>query len=433
MTASPAGELLGRLDPMFLTLCRRLGNLAADARMPFYIVGGIVRDLMLGYSSMDFDFVLEGDAITFSDRVEKRFGGTIHRYPRFRTATWRPKDMPSLDVDFVTARSESYAHPAALPSITPADLRADLQRRDFAINTMAVRLDPPRWGELVDPFGGQVDLENQRLRVLYPESFIDDPTRIWRGVRFAHRLAFSFSPETAVLLDSGIQYMAALSGERLLHELLLLAAERDPASPLRHLEKLGVLAAVHPGWRWVEDVVDWWAALDRQLGSPLLNQTAPEWDRPVWRVLLFLVAQPGQVGIELGERLRLTVPQHRALVAGVRLRDNLQEDPFAGAEPAPSTVDEWLRPLADPLAGVVLAALTRPAGKNDRWAKWLKKYVLDWSKIKPVANGDTLRAMGLVPGPVYGEVLGALRAAWLDGRVSSAAEEAVFLERLLDL
>lgn len=427
------GELLGRLDPQFQHVCRRLGNLAGEAGVPIYIVGGIVRDLLLGYGSMDFDFVLEGDAISFATLVEARFGGTIKTHPRFRTANWRPADLPSLDIDLVTARSETYAHPAALPVVTPADLKADLLRRDFTINTMAIRLDPPHWGTFLDPYSGHDDLQNDLLRVLYPQSFRDDPTRIWRGVRFEQRFCLNFEPQTAAWLRQATPQLARLSGERIAHELLLVVQEGEPSLTMSRLNELGVLSSIHPQLRWTAGIAGWWETVEQQVGTRFLQAAAFEWEwrLPQWRLLLFLMGQSADVGVEVARRLRLPLREQTALKAALHLRKALSVDPFAGQEPPVSVIDHWLRPLAEPPPAIALVAITLMNGPADRRVDWLKNYLLQWRKVRPAATGRTLRDRGVPPGPSYRKILGRLRAGWLDGHITSAAQERVYLDEIL--
>lgn len=433
MISAAGGELLGRLDPQFQQVCRRLGNLAGETDIPIYLVGGIVRDLLLGYGSMDFDFVLEGDALSFAVLVEERFGGEVKTHPRFRTANWRPADLPSLDIDLVTARSETYAQPAALPVVTPAKLPEDLLRRDFTINTMAIRLDPDHWGEFIDPYKGYDDLENGLLRVLYPQSFVDDPTRIWRGARFEQRLGFAFEPQTAAWLRKAVPYLGYVSGERIAHELMLVMQEGEPAAAMRRLAELGVLAEIHPLLVWTEVIDSWWAVVEQQIGSRYLQAAAFDWGwrLPQWRLLLFLLGQPAAVGVEVGRQLRLPLRQQAALKGALYLRKALQKDPFEGRDPAVSEIDQWLKPLGEPPPAVGLVALVCLAESRDRWVKWLENYLLTWRKVRPIATGQTLQELGVPPGPRYREILEQLRAAWLDGRVHSGEQERAYLIELL--
>lgn len=431
MDFSPGTTLLDRLDPQFQGVCRRLANLAHEESVSLYLVGGIVRDLLLGYGSIDFDFVLEGDAVSFAAKVQQRLGGTLKTHGRFGTANWRPPDISALDIDLVTARSESYSKPAALPQTTPADLTADLFRRDFTINTLAIRLDGAHWGTLVDIYGAQSDLAAGTLRVLHDQSFIDDPTRIWRGVRFEQRLKFTFDLQTAALLRQGMSYLAEVSGDRVRHELQLTLLETHPEPAVIRLDELGVLRMIHPQFSWKEDVAQWWDSLNQRIGTPFLQGVAAGWSRWLWRMQLLLLAQASEVAAQTAAKLRLPIKQQNNLQTALTLRQGILANPFEGTEPAVSEVDRWLHRYAAQPAALPLVAMTLSDPEYSQWIRWLEQYFEQWLAVQPVTTGRTLRELGVPPGPRYREILGDLRAAWLDGKVSTAEEEALLLKRLI--
>ncbi len=431
MDLSSGTTILDRLDPQFQGVCRRLANLAHEEGVPLYLVGGIIRDLLLGYGSIDFDFVIEGDAISFAAKVQRRFGGTLKTHSRFGTANWRPADISALDIDLVTARSESYSKPAALPQTTPADLAADLFRRDFTINTLAIRLDGTHWGTLLDIYGGQSDLAAGTLRILHDQSFMDDPTRIWRGIRFEQRFEFAFDPQTAALMHQGMPHLADVSGDRVRHELQLTLLESHPEPAMRRLDELGVLRMIHPHFSWKEDVAQWWDNLNQRIGTPFLQHVAADWPRWLWRMQLLLLAQAADVAAQTAAKLRLTIKHQDNMRSALALRRGILANPFAGKEPAVSEVDRWLHPFAAPPAALPLVAMTLADPEYAQWITWLEQYFGQWLAIQPVTTGRTLRELGVPPGPRYGEILRDLRAAWLDGKVSTAAEEAVLLKRMI--
>ena len=192
-----------------------IADQAASLGMPCYLVGGFVRDLLLGKSVNDLDIVVEGDAIELGAALVKKHGGKLTPHTRFRTAIWHlPSTLRHVSrqsnafnvhpstLDLITARKETYKHAGALPTIKPSTIDDDLRRRDFTINAMAVRLDGDHFGELLDPLNGQEDLEKGTIRVLYPRSFVDDPTRIFRAVRYEQRHTFSLQLETCKLINS---------------------------------------------------------------------------------------------------------------------------------------------------------------------------------------------------------------------------------------
>ncbi|HEY0556894.1 MAG TPA: hypothetical protein VGG20_21735, partial [Thermoanaerobaculia bacterium] len=231
-------------------IAARIETIAALARrhgVPAYLVGGFVRDLLLDRETRDLDVVVEGDGIEFAARLAEAFGGRVRAHPAFLTAVVEGPE--GLYVDIVTARSEAYRAPAALPEVRAATLREDLFRRDFTVNTLAIALGAETEGELIDLFDGRRDLEAKTLRVLHDRSFVEDPTRILRGVRLGLRLGFAIAPETLDLARAAVAegIFDHLSGSRLRDELTLLLD--DPALALNGIERLaelGVLRAVDP-------------------------------------------------------------------------------------------------------------------------------------------------------------------------------------------
>jgi tRNA nucleotidyltransferase (CCA-adding enzyme) len=329
---------------------------------PVYLVGGAVRDLLLGRGRADIDLVVEGDATALAARL----GADVISHERFGTAKVA---LNGHEVDIATARSESYPEPGALPVVEPgADLAADLKRRDFTINAMAI----PLRGEsrLIDPHGGQADLATRRLRVLHDDSFADDPTRAIRAARYAARFDFELEPHTAELLRRAD--LGAVSADRREGELLRLAGEGTAA------RGFGLLAD--------------WGLLDLRGGGRLLADVAE-----------LLGAEPWAV----------EAPRDRALLAAA-LGPRHGEEALAGERPrcASEAVD-----LASGRDGVELV-LARALG-----AEWLDRYVTEWRDVSLEIDGADLLAAGLGQGPALGRGLqGALRRK-LDGAIGGREEE----------
>ena len=197
-------NLLTLLNSKSLDLVRTIGLLAQEHGVEAYLVGGPVRDLMLGAANVDLDIAVEGNGIRLAEAFASLDeAAEITCYPAFKTATVQLADG-SL-VDFATAREETYARGGAFPAVKPSDIKKDLYRRDFTINAMAVSINPARWGKVIDPFHGMVDLRAKRIRVLHEKSFLDDPTRILRAARFKARLGFSVEAKTLRLLKAAVK------------------------------------------------------------------------------------------------------------------------------------------------------------------------------------------------------------------------------------
>src|SRR5262249_7741070 len=218
-------SLLRSIPRKRLTLLRELGNLADKSGMALYLVGGVVRDLLLKRKTWDLDLTVEGNGIVFARLVAERYGCGQAVFDRF--ATSRLVFPSGLKMDIATTRRESYAQPAALPEVEPASLNEDLYRRDFTINAMAIQLNQEQYGQLYDPYGGKHDLKAKTLRVLHARSFQDDPTRIFRAIRFEQRFGFRIERSTMHLLTqaASTNLIQQLSGPRLQNEILLLFAE----------------------------------------------------------------------------------------------------------------------------------------------------------------------------------------------------------------
>ncbi len=396
---------LGASTPTVL----RLGELAAELGMDLHLVGGCVRDLFLERPLRDLDLVTSGDALRLVEEAAARMGGRWRAHAPFGTATWLPPEGPPVDV--VTARSELYARPGALPEVRPSGLRQDLYRRDFTINAMAVAVTPAELGEVVDPFAGLDDLRRRRLRVLHGLSFHDDPTRAWRAARFAARFDFRLAPDTAALMRSAARagVFAGVSRERLGQEFERLFAERHVAEAWRCLRRWGLLAEVHPELRvdaaFLERLA---AALEaRQRLAGLRGEAgAPPRTDLLW---LHLAAHlPAEARREL-ERL---VPggrrrRERWLRGPERVRRALRA---LGAARRPSEAGRALEELDPVERAIALAFADNPAAA--RWIAWWEE---EGRAIRAAVDGRALLAAGVPPGPAVGAGLRAALDAARDG------------------
>lgn len=438
-----AGRLEQALPPARLALLKTVASEAHAARMPLYIVGGFVRDLLLERPSLDFDVVVEGDAIALARLLVQKFGGRVVSHSRFGTAKWwiadirpqliqqlgetgsMPADLPE-SLDLITSRTEFYDYPSALPSVERSSIKLDLHRRDFTINTMALRLDGRHYGELYDYWGGYNDLKRGLVRVLHSLSFVDDPTRTLRAVRFEQRFGFRIEERTLELIEEAYPLARQVSGARLRHELDLILAEKNAAAMLARLENLGLLRAIHPDLTWNEKYS---GALQAVLSE---EPPGPEWqiseelgNIPARRALAYLVwllPLPLPSLRSISERLRFSHKLHAALIAGAQLLQDLPG--LVGVRPSQVTARLESVPRA------ALYALYHLAGSRPEKDLFLQ-YIQKWQHVQPIIDGRALRKMDLRPGPIYSAILTRLRAAWLDGEIASEVEEKELLERLL--
>ena len=382
---------------------RQIQAKAAELRLPTYVVGGLARDLLLGRPPGDFDLVVQAASETdaaagprLAAALARQWGGEVTTHRAFGTATWFHPGQESID--FATARTETYARPGALPEVTPAvSILADLSRRDFTLNALAFRVDGDGFGDVLDPYQGQDDLAARCVRVLHGLSLQDDPTRIFRAVRYEQRLDFSISPETLKLIAPALPHIAAVSGERVRREFELIFAEQQAVAMLARLAGLNVLAAVHPALRWGAEMSQ------RAPALPQLPLTA-------WKLEASLVRQAAFMALLLSEATQDEAAQaldrltcSRDLQTAVLGALSLQLTTRPPSE-AVSVLDR-LSPAA-----VAAAIILRPALRGT-----LENYLSEWRFIRPALGGDDLVALGLKPGPQFGRWLEQLRAARLDG------------------
>lgn len=397
------------------SLLKKVTDAATARGLPLYIVGGFVRDLLLGRAATDFDLVVEGDAILLAHALAKKHGGKVTAHSRFGTAQWfLPESLLVTRysyLDLVSARSETYKHPAALPTVRLSNMTDDLRRRDFSVNTLALRLDGGHFGELRDDLNGLGDLYGGIIRVLHLRSFIDDPTRIFRAVRYEQRLGFKIDDETLALIPGAVPLIGKLSAERVRHELDLILKEENAASMLKRLTELNVLAAVHPALKWNQSIQKRFEKIQADSSLPHLMLGWVAW-------LLHLPA----IDIEhIENRLHFNAALHDEIIAASALYADLD----SLVDKKPSQVVARLDEV--PLPAVIAVELFAPRGEA---RKILKNYISTWRNVKPNVTGHTLKKLGLEPGPVYQSILLALKNAWLDGEISSAQEEQALLKKL---
>jgi tRNA nucleotidyltransferase (CCA-adding enzyme) len=412
---------LGRLPATVRDVVRTVEHVAACEGVRAWLVGGVVRDLLRDepFARMDIDIVVEGDGLALADRLAPELGGRLTVHARFLTASIDTEALGTIDV--ITARSERYESPGALPTVQPADIDRDLGRRDVTVNAMALALGHD--AGLLDPFGGRADLRARRLRALHPLAFVEDPTRIFRAARYAARLGFAMEPWTRQCrrLALDLAPYPALSGSRLVAEVEAIMADERPDAALRELGDAGVyrlfdtayrftdrtrgtLAALVPSLRWASDrglglrPVE--AAITALLGDQRVEVVRGALDR------LGITGEPRE-GIE------------QALAIGATTAATL------GSVRTSSERGRVLRPLA-PLA---LTWLWITGGADVRTS-------LDWwtatgRAVTSTLRGDDLLGLGVPRGPEVSRVLDALRDARLDATLDSTEAEVDWVRRWL--
>ena len=394
-----------------LDLIHRIADEASMLGFPIHIVGGFVRDLVLGQPSMDFDLVVEGDAIALARSLESKYGGKATVHEKFRTAKWL-MNKNSL-IDLISARSETYKHPAALPTVKMGNISDDLRRRDFTINTLAIRLDDSHFGELHDELGGLDDLRQGLVRVLHPRSFMDDPTRMYRAVRYEQRYGFEIVKETLALIPEARKYIPPLSAQRIRHELDLILEEPNAGFMLSRLNELDLLKPIHPALFF-----DKLMGVRFETTSAIKPSNIPARDL---RWLLWLMTLLNREIVSVNKRLHFTAPLLRSLLESSELLANLSD--FANLKP--SQCAERLDDLS--LPAICAVALVANANSKQR----LEKYLSNWRYVKSKTTGNDLKKLGIKPGQKYQVILRTLKNAWLDREVKNISEEKALLDKIL--
>jgi tRNA nucleotidyltransferase (CCA-adding enzyme) len=414
-------------------LLKGICRLADERGLSVYLVGGVVRDLLLKRETWDLDLTVEGDGIAFARLVADLYGAGLAVFERFATA--RLTFPNGLKMDIATTRRESYEQPALLPTVQPASIEEDLSRRDFTINAIAVGLNQRQFGRLLDPYGGQRDLRARTIRVLHAGSFQDDPTRIFRAIRFEQRFGFHLERATLGLLAQAASsnLVQRLSGPRLQNEILLLFAERNPARAIARLGQLKLLRFLHSRLCYTPSVKRTVTAVPKAVAWSARRFPDSAIDRPI----VYLMAMSSEVSqavvATMIRRLALSREQAKKVSAGVWVDRALKKLTNREAT-RPSQVYRLLHDFPDEALVLLLAkevSRQRGVGSNQlkcRIAAYVKNRTMNTA-----LTGRDLQAMGLKPGPQYKTILEKLLDARIDGVVTTEAEERAFLQKRFGL
>jgi tRNA nucleotidyltransferase (CCA-adding enzyme) len=407
-----SGLLEARLPPDNLVLLRRAGEVAARSHTALLLVGGCVRDLLLARPVLDIDLVAESNANALADRLVAELGWRVAARSQFSTVKLQ---AGNILIDVATARSETYARPGALPAVSPGTLADDLARRDFAANAVAVYVTPNRFGDVLDPLGGEADIKAKRLRVLHDRSFQDDATRIIRAARYEARLDFRMNAHTEALARRDVSFLDTISPDRLRAELERVLHEPQPEDCLLRLSDLGALNAILPGLAWPRGLHD--AVTEARSGGQTPGGDA-FWGLLTWHM-------DAAQSDTLLRRLHLTA-QQRAVALGVHhVKAALAQLARPGL--APSGVDALLRDVPEGALHACAIAATEPPPALER----LRRYLVEWRSIRPQLSAQHLLALGVPQGPLVGEFLQRLRVHRLDNPAATLTDEETLVREWL--
>jgi len=418
-----------RLPAWLMEILTSLGSVAETLGCRAYVVGGFVRDLFLREDNLDVDVVIEGgDGIDFAKSYAREFGLKARAHKRFRTAVLIFPD--GFKIDVATARLEYYESPGALPTVEQSSLKLDIYRRDFIINTLAVELNPARFGTLIDFFGGQRDIKEKKIRALHNLSFIEDPTRAFRAVRFSVKFGFSIEPHTLNLIKKAVNLnvFKRLSGPRILEELRSILEEDTAVKAIKGLDALGLLSLIHRGitcdapreaffertreaiaWHrllYTGEAVEGWLALFLALTDGL--------SEAILRTVIKKLSIGGRKRVEILRARRACLRALRRLASDSAMNTN-------------SKIYCLLAPL--PIEGLLYMM-----GKteDEKIKKSISAYITRLRGIAPALTGSELKALGLEEGPEIGRALRALLCRRLDGEITKKEEEMAYIRKYID-
>jgi tRNA nucleotidyltransferase (CCA-adding enzyme) len=412
------------------------GETGARLGLPVYAVGGFVRDTLLDKPTQDIDLVVEGNGIALARELAGQLNGRVREHQKFLTSVVIYHDDKGMEarIDIATARLEYYEYPAALPTVELSSLKMDLFRRDFSINALAVRLDGEHFGSLADFFGGWQDIRDRTIRVLHTLSFVEDPTRCLRAVRFERRYDFRIGAGTEKLIKNALslKLMDRLSSARLFNEYKHTCEEADPVACFVRMQEIGILSAISSALVLTPSKT----ALLRQLRETLAWYTLLYFQKTAQRWIVYFHGLTTGLTYKdasmVYDRLGLPGPRKQEILRGREqlrhVRGDLQkwQKKNDSGYAKISELHELLRAASPECLLYLMAA----ADKGDL-KKSLSRYITQWSKEKPDITGDDLRRLGLAPGPAFGRILQAALTAKLNGTAVSMESQLQLAKKLM--
>ncbi|MFH1406641.1 MAG: CCA tRNA nucleotidyltransferase [Candidatus Omnitrophota bacterium] len=416
-----AKDIRRNLPAEIQNILKKIGSIADASNFKAYIVGGFVRDLLLGVKNLDVDIAAEPNAIALAQIFAKKFKCQAVFHKRFGTATVM---LPSgLKLDFATARTEYYEHPAALPVVEFASIKEDLTRRDFTINAMAARLNRKEFGELMDFHSGLTDLREKKIRVLHDLSFVEDPTRVFRAVRFEQRYHFKIEPHTEHLINTaaGLGMLSKTGKQRIRDEIILLLKEPDPLNCVIRMSELHELRFLHPKINFTKETARLFSSIKKacawyKTSYPRKRQI------DLWLIYLFAILDTlseketeefvRNFVFRKGEELRImSVKQKVSAALRVLKKTSI----------APHAVYQALEPLS---FEAILYAMAKSSGKTAY--RHMSCFFGKYNSMRLAITGKDIKAAGFKPGPYFRGILEKTLYAKIDGKLHGREEELTY-------
>jgi tRNA nucleotidyltransferase (CCA-adding enzyme) len=418
--------LAEQLDREIMVLLQQIGSVAEELSYHAFVVGGFVRDLFLHIRNLDIDIVIEGDGIHFAKELAKKFKASVRTHPKFGTATVILEN--DMRIDIATARLEYYEYPAAMPTVELSSIKLDLYRRDFTINAMAIHLNPERFGTLVDFFNSQNDLKRQRISVLHNLSFVEDPTRIFRAIRFEQRLDFQITKHSKKLIKNAVQMKLfnRFFGPRFFSELQQILSEDNPIPALKRMAEFDLFQFLWPDLHHKLKV-------DRRFVHVLTQANkAVSWFKLLyldekfeqWIVYLLGIMSRGGVKdvINFCKRFELPEKMEKKLVRQKAEADRIALDMLRRPYMKPSEI-YWLLKELESEGLLYLMAIARK--KNIQ--KAISQYVMRLGAEQSVITGKDLQNLGYKPGPLFRTMLNHIIESQLNGVIETRDQALEFI------
>ena len=419
-------EYFKRLPRELKEVIQQVNKVSLAVRMPAYLVGGCLRDLILGAKNLDLDIAIEGSGIIFAQHLSQKLKSSLRIHERFGTATLILSN--GLKVDIATTRQEKYPSFAALPLVSPGSLKQDLQRRDFTINALAIRLTLDKQQEIIDPFDGQVDLAAGRIRVLHNLSFKDDPTRILRAIRFSQRLDFKIEPKTLALLKQAISggLLDKVSPHRMRVELIAMLKEPNPFKAIKKLGALGGFSFINAKLKVTKSAEGLFKSAAKEIAWFVKNfPTRRQLD--TWLIYFAVLLEPlayaqikmiiSRLGLRKGDQKRVISYYQikRKLIATLSKKQLSGEQIFLLLEPLSYET-------------IILASAVL---RNKNFKKYFADFFKIYNGMRLCVCGKDLGSLGVLPGPGYQKILAKVFAAKLNGQVRNRQTELALIKKLV--
>ncbi len=416
-----------RLPQRLIDILHDIGRTADQLDCRAYVVGGFVRDLFLYRQNEDIDVVIEGDGIQFARIFARTVNGRVHIHKKFGTAVIIFPD--GFKIDVASARMEYYTYPAALPIVAMSSIKIDLYRRDFSINTLAVRLNPKWFGTVIDFFSARRDIKEKIIRVLNNLSFVEDPTRIFRAIRFEQRFHFKIGKVTVRLIENAVRmdFFKRLSGKRVFTEIKLILEEENPAAAFARLRDFDLLKVIDPAiafgdeqariFESIRKVLVWYDLL-------YLQDSYKKW--VVYFSALIKPIKAPQSVRKIFNRLGFS-PDYRRLLGEKRIA---ADQCLNGIRHNPSMPNSRLAARLAPFR-LELVLYMMALASDEKVKLRISRYLTHLRRVHITITGKTLLDMGITPGPVYRKIFDSVLAARLDGRIHSGDEERRWVEKYI--